>query len=78
MRHWRRWLSAMTSHAPEVLRDLCDRLRRESRPRQSPGVAGDVVHEMPREDLVLAYNGRILELDRVCTFGLDPSAVLPP
>jgi hypothetical protein len=46
---------------------IVTRLRREQLAPFVPGIAGDVVHEIPREDLVAAHDAGVLLLDRECT-----------
>lgn len=57
------------SHQPDVLRDLAERLKREPRGQRFAGeiVIGDEVHEIPRAELVAAYDAGVLDLDRVST-----------
>lgn len=64
------------SHPPEVLRDLCARLRREPPAAADLAIAtwSGTVHEITREELSAAYYGGVLEIDRRATneFGLTP------
>jgi len=57
------------SHQPDVLRDLGNRLKRDrgARAIDANWSFGDEVHEIPRDELVRAYDGGILELDRFAT-----------
>jgi hypothetical protein len=57
------------SRDPEVLRDLAERLKRTPRPSvvDPNWTFGDEVHEIPRDELVRAYDGGVLELDRFAT-----------
>ena len=55
-------------HQPDVLRDLGARLKRSPASRsEEEWTFGDEVHEIPRDELVRAYDGGILELDRFAT-----------
>ena len=57
------------SHQPDVLRDLGERLKRDRqvRPLDANWTFSDDVHEIPRDELVRAYDAGILELDRFAT-----------
>jgi len=69
----------VTSHAPEVLRDLALRLRgevyrTECRWRAERGELGPEAHELTREDVEAAHRGGVLEIDRALTLELARAA----
>ena len=66
-----------SSHPPEVLRDLAERLRRQSRP-PAPSTSAScsgVLHEITREELAAAVAAGVLELDHAATHRLGLSLV---
>jgi hypothetical protein len=56
------------SHPPEVLRALCERLRREWRPVPTGAAdASGPTYELERDDVAAAVGGGILEIDKWAT-----------
>jgi hypothetical protein len=66
-----------SKHDTQVLAELCARIRRAPRPLEGPGVSSSRVHELPRAELIAAYDAGILELDREATARLDLSPAVP-